>query len=509
MFHINKALVKKIRTQSDVLSQRKYILLAPSGSNISQIFQRKAMNFVSNVLVIESQPQRKITKNKPFHTIFRIWTHQFVGLKDNNKPYLLDQWFSANSSFLHGKELFCDKLKNLHRKTLRIGCLIARPYVMEVQDSGKMTGLDIKLITTILEKLNATLEIVSFQKNGLWGHIFPNGTSDGIKGAIYQDSVDVGIAGFYSNQETTQHFAVSVAYALGEITCLVPKPILASPWMSPYYAFSSKSWLLLVITYTVLALMVYKIYMYQNEKKSKIEICAVIVKPLISQPIAKKDYYYRPLMSLVLVATIALTVAYNAGSASAMAKPLHENSIKTVMDFLNSNIPWFSMQAAEWLLTWKNDSQEIYRRAARRHYEKRPEELRELSKDGRHAFKIEKVHGRHNIDPYIKPDIIEYYQPMKENLHTEYIAFLLRKHSIYLHMFNSVTNRLMQSGITKYWAQETFDHEEFHIRKYLQTLNGNLREVVILKMSHFLGAFSIYLIGNFIALIIFILEIFK
>lgn len=59
------------------------------------------------------------------------------------------------------------------------------------------------------------------------------------------------------------------------------------------------------------------------------------------------------MLVLVLLASMTLCVAYNAGFASVLTKPIYENSIDTIEDFLNSDIHWGGVQVADWILSWK------------------------------------------------------------------------------------------------------------------------------------------------------------
>lgn len=85
---------------------------------------------------------------------------------------------------------------------------------------------------------------------------------------------------------------------------------------------------------------------------------SVVIKMTVQQPVSRKDvakYFTKSWMMLMLaiLAIMVVNIAYSGGYASVLTKPLYQNSIDTLEDFLNSDLPFGSLQTADWIETWK------------------------------------------------------------------------------------------------------------------------------------------------------------
>lgn len=56
----------------------------------------------------------------------------------------------------------------------------------------------------------------------------------------------------------------------------------------------------------------------------------------------------------IMLASIALSIAYTAGYTSIMTKPKYEGAINTVEDFLKSDLKWGGQQVEELIQKWRN-----------------------------------------------------------------------------------------------------------------------------------------------------------
>lgn len=84
-----------------------------------------------------------------------------------------------------------------------------------------------------------------------------------------------------------------------------------------------------------------------------------VLKLVIQQPIARKDlekYFIRKTLLIpAILATMVINIAYTGGYASVMTKPVYENAVNTLEDFLNSDLSWGSFQMADWIKAWKKE----------------------------------------------------------------------------------------------------------------------------------------------------------
>lgn len=58
-------------------------------------------------------------------------------------------------------------------------------------------------------------------------------------------------------------------------------------------------------------------------------------------------------LMIAIMSIMVVNIAYTGGYSSVMTKPIYQHSIDSLEDFLNSNLPWGSLQTADWIKAWK------------------------------------------------------------------------------------------------------------------------------------------------------------
>lgn len=95
--------------------ERRYVVMFNSTKDkeFYQFFASNYLKFVSDMLVVKDIPEREGE--------FALFTHQFVGLENNDKIVLINEWSAISQSFASNSTLYPDKLKNLQGKRLIVG----------------------------------------------------------------------------------------------------------------------------------------------------------------------------------------------------------------------------------------------------------------------------------------------------------------------------------------------------------------------------------------------------
>lgn len=172
-------------------NERKYFVI--NYSNRKVFIESKAVNFVANLVVanVHTLWARKglLQRNEEGIEV-EFWTHPYSGTTGNNKPDLIDRWFSCNRSFLHGNAIFYDKTRNLQGRVVKVGVFDSWPYVI-LGNIRNITGAEIQLLQTVMNYINATLKF--YVVKDWWGIISSNGSSFGIKGKVFNGHVDIGV----------------------------------------------------------------------------------------------------------------------------------------------------------------------------------------------------------------------------------------------------------------------------------------------------------------------------
>lgn len=118
-----KAIEQQIKEHPDRFNQRKYVFIATENGKkqVFDIFATPEANFVPDLTVMKWNESSQV---------YSIWTHKYTGRTGNNKPFLLDKWFTENASFLHNNNLFPNKLSNHEGRMLKLAVFPYEPYVV-------------------------------------------------------------------------------------------------------------------------------------------------------------------------------------------------------------------------------------------------------------------------------------------------------------------------------------------------------------------------------------------
>jgi len=128
---------------------------------------------------------------------FQLITHKYTGTTDASEPVLLDTWVS-NKGFIHGANLFPDKLHNLMGKPFYITTLPYPPFVvLDIESEPPVhDGFEFRIVKEFVRKHQMTMVGV-YDLDNWWGHIWENGSGNGLSGLVAEDKADVAFAAVY------------------------------------------------------------------------------------------------------------------------------------------------------------------------------------------------------------------------------------------------------------------------------------------------------------------------
>lgn len=128
---------KLIKLNSERFNSRRYLILPGSNSkeNLTDILNVKELDHICNLIIIEEYNRRANMKGsskqyimKQRHVMYTLWTHQYVGMKNNNKRIFLDFWYSKSKKFKFNNNLFPNKLLNQKGRGLKMATFQYEPY---------------------------------------------------------------------------------------------------------------------------------------------------------------------------------------------------------------------------------------------------------------------------------------------------------------------------------------------------------------------------------------------
>ncbi|XP_066262231.1 glutamate receptor ionotropic, kainate 4-like [Euwallacea similis] len=524
---IFKYLEEKIKVHPQRFNQRRYIFASSDNHHLDffKIFNSTEISFVSNLILVVDLDQ----------TAIGIWTHRYVGFENSNEIYLLDKWFRANQSFMLEQNLFPDKLKNQEGRVLRTAIFSYMPYIIivptvfslekrdHVKGGYKYRGSEMRLMITIAESMNMTLMPV-INENDDWGNVFENGTANGLMGNLMQDNADIGGAALYRWEQPAKYLDLSTITVRSGITCLVPAPKLAAAWQTPIHVYSPQTWIAVMVSFLLCLLTLYSLGCLQlfvnpliikerNKMKILIRSLISVAKPFMMQPVTMKEVSKSPLgrylMGLVFMTALILTTSYDGGLATIMAIPRYEAPINTIQDLLEKDDLLWAATSEGWILSIENSSEPSLRKLVSR-FRRIPNEtiLEQLSWKGQFGFAIERLlNGDYAVGTFIKQDVIQNYHLMTNDFYFELCVLMLRKSSILLPRVDVIILRSFDAGLILFWQnQAALEYMDQSLQKALKYRQKS-HELVKLKMLHVEGAFAALILGNTIALVVFVLEL--
>ncbi|XP_030764855.1 glutamate receptor 3-like [Sitophilus oryzae] len=502
--------------------------------NISQIFETKEIFYVPNLIIINqltslyNQHKEKGISVKQKNTNFKIKTHKYTGCCNNNEIVFLDQWFSKNSSFLYGVNLFPNKLTDQKGRSVRAAVFTYEPYtIVDSNNSYRYMGSEMVTLLVFSQYLNMTL-IPVINENDYWGEIWDNWTGNGLLGNLVEDKADIGAAALYTWESAYKFLDLSKPTVRTGITCIVPAPKLAAGWLMPLYAYTPETWLVVTATVIVCIASTFVfglLYLSEDNKHRRKNrsltriklfenVTTCVAKPFLMQNVTEKEIKKgkssRYFMGLVFMTALVLSTTYDSGFATIMTVPRYENPINTVDEFVASGLSWGATQDA-WIFSIQDAKEKKYKTIVERFIATSEHELRKLSLTDNFAFSLERLpHDIFAIGSYIKEDVIQNYHLMSEDFYWEDCVVMLRKNSVLLPYLDAFVLRVFEAGLISYWQNEAatlyLDQTvQKAVKYYLH--HQNRQNIVKLKMIHVEGAFGILCFGYLFASVIFVLEI--
>uniref|UniRef100_A0A182Q9U2 Ionotropic glutamate receptor C-terminal domain-containing protein n=1 Tax=Anopheles farauti TaxID=69004 RepID=A0A182Q9U2_9DIPT len=440
----------------------------------------------------------------------------------------------ASSSGLSAVNLFPDKRTNLRGRYLRLAIFNYEPYTLwqsvnvsreanayyDHERALQIDGTESRLFVEFCARLNCTLEI-SLDEAGEWGQIFDNRTGDGIIGAIVERRADVGVGALYSWYHEFQYLALSKPISRTGVTCIAPKPLPLSSWLTAILPFSTPLWLAVIATFlvsTVFEVLVSVVTSkYDPRKRRRVDVCSSVMEVMsifILQAVLMRTNRNPFTSQMILIGsllTVGLMVgnAYSGGLASVMTVPRFEKPIDTVQDLADRNLHWGSTHDA-WIFSIQLATQPTIVKLLANFVTYPKDVLHEHAKRRSLAYSIERLpYGHYAIGEYITDELAAQYEIMLEDIYWENCVAMATKTWPLMHELDELTLVIFQSGIQRYWEWQVVS--KFSDNKVQHAISTSRRfdnpGPIALEPSHLIGAFFLLAVGLALAFGCFLLEL--
>ncbi|KDR20525.1 hypothetical protein L798_05493 [Zootermopsis nevadensis] len=422
---------------------------------------------------------------------------------DNVDVTLLDRWEEEeveegirDARFRNNVNLFPSKsITNLR------GCKVAMAYLqwapMVMSSDGNTSteffdeGLEVRIMKTVAEKTNFTLELRIAENNiKVHGYFAAQWLKPELLGA--QDA-------------TRPHFT-------GAFTWFVPGERKIPRWKSLIRIFNPTFWLLVLLLYVLGSVTFWALARIPTNGEDAAAFSDVILifmhtlSMILSESVYKKPKHTKCQMYFLLWAfyCLQINIAYQSSLIGFLANPGKEPRINNLDDLLESGIELGIQSGLE---TFFNDTSDPRNKRILKSY------IRCDSKNidvclKRMAYKrnLAVAGGRIGIEfsaytKYLKNGK-PLYVPFKDNIQQGHMVMYLTKNSVLRQRIDSIVLRLQHSGLVEKWVHDLRRKFGKHFNKAPRK-NG----FCVLSLEHLEGAFYLLFLGLLTGLMTCFLEI--
>ncbi|KAI5711818.1 hypothetical protein M8J75_003323 [Diaphorina citri] len=468
-----------------------------------------------------------ITQNKPFHKHMRVYIilikfwNQYLFFQQHWAKELLDLDVLVITVFSSQKKVY--RLKS-YSSEFKMFHMLSKPSLMnyrgrqivvatyqcnlfntlrglnktstEMHGSkiNSFVGIEERIFLEIALRLNLTWKLSIPEKRKVYGTPFPNKSlGGGLMTDLYKGTADIGFCALWYDQVKVKSFDMSVFWSAVCPKFLFPKPKkFQTNWRNLFEPFNWKIWTLLLS-----CILLQTQFLMSNPSSDILVVCL--------QPNRSHHLLLQFVFSLI-VATI-----YSSSYYSHLTSPEYTPKIEGIRQLLEQKIRWGSSFPPPH--SWIFHSSDSIHQEYGRFYEVEHSVEQRIARlaEGNYAAYCTNLNNLFFMDvDEIPPKLLKDLRSFRTCLAQLFVSFGLRLGTSYLEQVNKIILRLLQSGIIDYWLIRIillhYHRNPFNrVYEYKPQSDKNIHEP--LTLSSLEGAFYLYLVGNTLAGVIFLVEL--
>ena len=422
----------------------------------------------------------------------------------------LDTWVQIQNTgfFLSNTTLYTQTIpRDLLGCILKVSAVKFHPYVICNDNGAVEGGIDVQVLRTVSEKLNASVEFRIPPGNERKGQLLPNGTWTGLKGELIYNKADAIIGCLLINSDDHLTFDDTVVYFTERFTWIVARAAAYPRWLSTSRVFTPVSWISLFVSVLIFGFVMKCLPTSKHsEPKSKWNISKCILTVWAAflgagVPEMPRGNTLRVLFVSWVVFSFAMNTIYQAFFTSFEVDPGLHHQIDTFEELLDTPIVFAFSSPLDLFFT--NDMLERLKPRIRCEPTSCLEYVATVYNAttfiGRgllayHRETLMKTEHRHQVHPFGRDSF---------QLHA---VLRLQKGSPFLFLFNDVITRIVEAGLVDYWKEAII--EERRMKAGVLALESLKDSYVELNILHLQGAFIFLFIGFAFSFIGFLAELF-
>lgn len=430
-------------------------------------------------------------------TFFPFYAHSCKALK----VIELDRW--CRHSFEVNAELYPSKTKEMHGCPVVVTTVERYPHVIvERLDNGTilLDGMEGNLIKLLSNLMNFSLEVIEPQDEYTWGRW--NETAwTGATGDLVYDRADIGLGAYIPSLRRVQVIDISYGYDTVYVVWIirkVEKGVSAVKLLLPFKAFV---WILILTTILISMILMYILKHIMSNKtfQSKhIGLSFWEVTLGLSLKIMPSGRFVSYVFTVWMWTSMVLRNIYQGSLVGFLTHTYYEDSINTMKDLIENGFSFYGTTQVVDMMKNVSDNdyvKEILSKLEVVYTEMDYDNITQLIVEG-------KIYG---AIPHLKnrvPELNYKFQDkgmlriLRETYRSQIIAFAFPKFSPIIDGVNQWIHRISEAGLIDKWMED------------LTWPDVKLRnDPLVINMHHVLGPFILLLIGEAIAVIVFIAEV--
>jgi hypothetical protein len=427
-----------------------------------------------------------------------------------SKVVQLDTWVQTQDTgfFLRNTTLYTENVpRDLRGCILKASAISFLPYIICDENGAVEGGIDVQVLRTISEKLNASVEFRIPAGKERKGQRLPNGTWTGLKGDLIYDKADVIIGCLFLNSDDHMMFDDTNVYHTDKFTWIVARATPYPRWLSMSRVFTPVSWVLLFVSVLIFGLVMnYLPASKHSESNSKWSISKCILTAWAAflgegVPEMPRGNTLRVLFVSWVIYSLSMNTVYQAFFTSFEVDPGLHHQIDTIEELLDTPVDFMISPALDPFFT--DDMLERLKPMIRCEPTNCLEYVTTVYNAttflgrvllGYHLEALSKKEHRHEVHPFGQDSF---------QLHA---VLMLQKGSPFLLPFNDVIQRIVEAGLVEYWKEAII--EERRLKAGVLAIESLKDSYVELNILHLQGAFIFLFIGFAFSFIIFLAELF-
>jgi hypothetical protein len=439
--------------------------------------------------------------------------------KNNITPIFLDECLmDKGASFLRNVPFFPQKFPhNLYGCPIVVSTFPWPPFIIKSQpDEGGnkvfyTEGLEIKLLRTIAHNLNSTLKYLSPPANdSKWGGRQTCGSWTGLVGNVFYKRADVALASMTATEERKQYLETTITYWTNSVVWIVPRPRFISGWRSLLGIFSPTMWAIVLAAYllasaalcslTRTVLRLKEPDFYRNLCNCFMATWSLTLE--MGVHVHPRGLIMRFVFICWVIYCLQISTAYKSSLISSLTNPHLEPAILNMKQLANSRLKF---QYTVGLLDYFDDTADANMRKIRNSL-RFCDEVTVCLKNLASTAEIALVNDKSFVEYLIPQQFIDsngrpLLQPMHQEVLSYHIVMILSKGNLLLERFDELISRIVEGGLMVKWARDIMYTRA--VGAVSQESGGGRR----LSMAHLQSMFVLLLIGEGLALMVFMVEV--